>query len=294
LNCAICETNSSLNNIDEHFHKYHPKLLNTNTIVDIPNQIGGDPNNEFFEYGIIKENSIVTIYLTINNINGARYIIRRGKSNINEITAHELLTKINSTFMAKCLPKIYYHFINRNSEEIIITEYIDGYNGYELNNIPELSSDFQKNKMLGWICLIRQLAYFIDILEKNQINHNDFGLKNIMIEYCPKLKKFQLKILNLEKMTNHKNSELSMDNISRMTGNTNINNNFYRGIDLNLVLGELVEKYYEIIPKIFLTEIQSRIKKSADQSSYKISDTNVLTTGSRIIQLSHKLERNVV
>lgn len=181
LNCDVC------------YIITHHKLMNNN-------------NNNCLEITKIHEKEYSLVYLVADNISNFKYIVKKGLDSIvNEYAAYQLLLNIKSNFITNCLPKVYKYFIDEknNKPNVIIEEYINGYAGYELDKIKLLSETSNPKHRMYWIYLLMQIAYFINILEKNKIQHNDFHLGNIIVYYDDKEKCMQLKVIDLETLTDY-------------------------------------------------------------------------------------------
>lgn len=127
-----------------------------------------------------------------------------------------------------------------------------------------------KRCKLCWLCLIRQLAYFISLLERNNMQHNNFSLNNIMIDFNIDQKKFQL-VLDLGSFVDYESNDIFHDDT------------FKPGYDLNQILNELLEKYYYIIPQSIYDTFSPLVEKSATKKS------NNLTTGEEIFINTYRL-----
>lgn len=222
---------------------------------------------------MIKDNKKIT--LVKNNIYDFSYIIKESSSidNKDEYDAYHLLYNLGSSFIIRCLPKLY-SFTHIDNKYNLIMEYIKGIDGFE--NIND------KN---FWICLMFQLSYFIYILEKNMIQHNDFYLGNIIIEQ----KTYQLKVIDLETVVDYKNKKVFSHMVKYSSNDEKYrmgwNDKFHPGSDLNQIFGELLDKYKNNIPKIFYDEIKPRIIYHNKEFPYAIMTKNKLTTGKKMLKL---------
>lgn len=296
LTCEICQNESKIDNIDNHFKKHHPDILDTKILVDTNiEQHGGSNNNKCLEYVVIHKKLDSELYMITDHISNFKYIVKKGINVLDEYIVYNRLNILDSTFIARCLLEIYSCSVNKKLEQILVTEYIDGYTGYELDKIDVLANTNQKKHVISWICLIYQLSYFINLLEKDKIQHNDFYLGNIMIEYKPKNKKFQLKVLDLETVTDYKNPDIFYSPMVKNASEEEKirmgwNDRFHPGSDLNQILGELLERYADIIPKFIIDEIKPRIKRYNKEFPYAISEKNKKTTGEEILMIYYRLQ----
>lgn len=288
LTCEVCNSNS-VKNLNMHFKTHHPELLDTRTLFEANYNQQGSSSEKCLEYKLIRENSHEETYLVTDKFGSFRYIVKKGDSIVDEVNAIYRLGGI-SEFVNECLPEIY-----ENSDEFLITEYIDGYNGTQLDKIPELNNTTKtKTHNLAWLCLIYQLSYFIAMLEENKIQHNNFRLENIVIERCSHSKKFQLKVLDFSMMTDYKYPELVFSSIVSKAPEKEMlergwNTKFHPGSDLNQIMGEILERYSNIMPKMFIKIIEPLIKKQDKQFPYAIRSSNKRTTGDEIMMLFWRL-----
>lgn len=297
LTCEVCQTETKMNDIGSHFKKYHPNILNTNTLFEASTEQhgGGSDIEKCLEYLIIQKKTNSAVYLITDHISGFKYIIKKGTNIIDEYMACHRLDMIDSSFVSRCLSEIYSSFVNKKLEQILVMEYIKGYTGYELDKIDFLNNKSKKSKHeFCWLCLIYQLSYFITLLEDQKIQHNDFHLGNIMIEYDQDKKKFQLKVLDLETLTDYKNPIIYSSMVKNASNEEKIrmgwNDKFHPGSDLNQILGELLERYGDIMPKSIVNEIEPRIKKYDKEFPYAISESNKETTGEEILMIYYRLQ----
>lgn len=296
LTCEICHDN--INDLKSHFKHKHPRLLNKTTIFETNlNQRGA---GKCVEYTHIKKNYDGDTYLVEDRISNHKYIVKVGENVIDEVGAYMRLNKIEE-FVWECLPEIYNVSSNKDTKEVLVLEHIEGYNGTDLDKIPVfVNKKNSKMHELAWIRLIYQLSHFIMMLEYNKIQHNDFHLANIMLETDidndnnSKCDCFQLKILDLETVTDYKKGALVYSSIVKYASDKQMkkfgwNNNFHPGSDLNQILGELIEKYHNIMPKNIVDEISPRIIKHNKKYQFAIHNSNKLTTGDEIMGLIFKL-----
>lgn len=287
--CTVCDKPSRIKNIEKHFDKYHPLLMKSNFIIDSNlNQIGGQ--NNCLEMKILIEKEEKKVYLITDHISSFQYIVKEGffQDIFDESNAYKLLYGLQSRFVIDCLPEIYSINPNQNEKYVLIQEYIKGLSGHDLQYI--------KNDC--WTCILFQLAYFISILEKNKIQHNDFHLGNIIIEFDEQNKKFQLKVIDLETLTDYQNKIVYSDMIKKSPADEKIrmgwNDKFHPGSDLNQILGELLEKYGENMPKSIYDAIEPRIKRYEKEFPYAISESNKLTTGVAILRVLCQMDGSSV
>jgi len=224
-------------------------------------------------------------YLVHDTMTPFSYIIKKGSPVEDESKAYQLLTKLESTFITNAIPKVYAHYLNT-----LIIEYIDGYSGYNLDKINILSDSTNLIHRELWIQILTQIAYFIKVLEENQIQHNDFYLGNIIVVYNPTEKILQLKVFDFETLTDYKDRTVfsdmvataSKEELHRMGWSLE----FHPGSDLNQILGEIFERYQNIIPPNIYEKISPLIiKTDNDEFPFAIDISNEMTTGKHILNI---------
>ena len=281
VNCEMC--NDADTDLD-HFPEKHPNLLASRTIVDI-NQFGGQSN--CLEISTLVAKPDKSVYLVTDHVSPFQYIIKKGISLdiSDEYQAHKLLMGLGSKIVTTCLPEVYQFNTNKNPEQILIREYIDGLSGNELDKLNDKE----------WFALTLQLAYFIKVLEKNQIQHNDYHLGNIIVIQN---KGICLKVIDFETVTDYREHGFKPEQVKTATKEEQYRmgwaNEFHPGSDLNQIFGELLERYQQTIHKAIYRAIKPRIKRYTKEFPFAISESNKLTTGKVLLRLIYHLaEQNI-
>lgn len=228
--------------------------------------------------------------LVIDHINNFSYIVKQGNIyTSDEYKAYRRLYELNSDIVIRSIPKIYQYSVDDNNKHKIIMEYIDGHKGYELNKIDILAN---KNHD-AWVLLLMQLALFIERLEQNKIQHNDFHLGNIIVVHDKEKKIFNTYIIDLETIVDYVNqnvySTMVFESDSKEKIRMGWHDTFHIGSDLNQILGEILDKYHDIMPKDLADDLSKRIIKHDKEFPFAISEENKSTSGSEIMKmLNHK------
>lgn len=209
-----------------------------------------------------------------------KYIVKEGDAvDIkDEYRAYQRLKKLGLTDF---IPEVYYFREEPEGYYKLVIEYIDA---------VKLNDDFSLiKKRAFWNLLLCQLAYFINILEKNKIQHNDFHLGNVLMKCEKKNKICQVKIIDLETLTDYANKKIFSSMIknadekemTRMGWNLK----FHPGSDLNQIIGEILDQYRDYIPKDLYNVLDPLIIKYDKEFPFAISQENPATTGKAIIDL---------
>jgi len=165
-----------------------------------------------------------------------KYDVKKGPQNvIDEYAEYQKISNIDSKFVKNCLLKIYKFTANKDGESIIVQEYIDGYHGYAFDLINSID----------WPYILLQIAYFIDKLDLNKINHGDFSLDTIKI--TKDNKQYHVKIISFG------NNDL-YDN--KLDEDESYDDKFYLGRDLNQLFNNMLENC-DKIPKDIYTMIKN-------------------------------------
>jgi hypothetical protein len=142
-----------------------------------------------------------------------------------------------------------------------------------------------KDRAKFWNKIFIELSYVISILEKNHIQHNDLHLGNIMFDGD------QIKIIDLETMTNYKSIKFLFSNLPKAEKHRmGFSDNFHIGADLNQALGYIFEEYKQDIPDNLL-QIENRIIKLNKEFPYAIDIKNNKTSGYKIASMFCKTRR---
>lgn len=209
-----------------------------------------------------------------------RYIEKEGDARdiLDEYHAYLRLKKLG---LEKYIPELYYFREEPVGHYKLVIEYIDGVKLDE--NFPLIK------KQAFWLLIFCELAHFVYQLERNHMQHNDFHLGNILIQCDQKKKKCQVRVIDLETVTDYRNPRV----YSSMVKNADDaeckrmgwSDKFHPGSDLNQIMGEILEIYHQYIPKNIRGELEPRIIRYDKEFPYAISQENPATTGKAIIEL---------
>ena len=244
-------------------------------------------NHQCSDIKIIHQKEYSMTYLVTEQLSGFKYVVKKGKDNVfDEYLAHELFVGLR--LRGTILP-VYEYFVNDKEENVLIMEYINGYGGYELDKIDVLTNNQSRRWKYAWLHLIFSVALIIMILEDEKIQLNNFNLENIMIIYSLVKKRFKLIVLELETLTDYRNNLVFSSMVKNASPEERIrmgwSMKFSPGRDLNLFLGELLERYHNIMPNKLYDSIHPLLIKANKEFPYAIADGNRKTTGRKIMEL---------
>lgn len=266
LQCNLSHTTKSdeisdPKNLNHHFEKFHPQILNSMVKIKVRptklkqfvNQLGGHT-------GIIESKSAKKVYIVTDTINDSKYIVKEGSdtSILDEYNAYQRLSELGD-FIKHRIPKLY-TFSKKDNYYILVLEFIDR----DKNKGRELSNH-------EWTSFLLQAIFFIKILEDNHIRHNAFHLGNLLIQ-----DNGYLKVLNLETVTDYHNNSFPKHILNTSRHNMirkGWSLEFHAGSDLNQLFGKVLNTCHKNLPGIFTT-LKTRIISHDKEFPYAISEGN--------------------
>ena len=293
INCEICMKRIKSKDMKNHYSHKHSNIVNIKTLVNKQSLQTGGTGKCIELTTIIKKDYSHTYFIT-DKVTGFKYIVKKGKYIEDEYFAYVRLGLMSSRMVRMCLPKIY-SFFYKDGNPVMIQEYINGYSGYDLDKI-DIFVDKNKPKKTeyAWLLFLLKIAYFINELEENKIQHNDFYLGNIIITYDKTNKKFDTYVIDMETMIDYKRREYPLMIKSALKNKKELvrmgwNKKFHIGSDLNQMLGEILEKYQNIMPGTIYDILKPFIIVQDKEFPYAISGKNDKTSGKEIMILLYHL-----
>jgi hypothetical protein len=194
-----------------------------------------------------------------------------------EYDAYKLLEKINAS---KYFVPIY-GCMSRKGKYIIYSKFID----------DDLHSAYKKinkeDRYKFWNDIFIQLADLICILEKNKIQHNDFHMGNLRIELHDN--EYFIKIIDLETMVDYKNKIVYPKEVIHATKYEKIrmgwSSKFHVGVDLNQMMGEIINNYKDDIPNEIVDKIGKLIIEEKKEFPFSISYENINMSGKNVLRI---------
>jgi serine/threonine protein kinase len=208
------------------------------------------------------------------------YIVRVSKRNLNhELVMYNTLRKmLVSSYFAEI-----YDCKKKGNKYICFSEFI-------MHDIMSFYKKVvnKKNNDIFWKNLFMQLSHVLNILELNQICHNDLHLGNIMVD-GHSVNHFKIKIIDLETMTDYKNGIIPtqiLDASNKEKNRLGWNTKFKIGLDANQVYGELCNNFKDDIPKHILKKLLPLLKcDKTKEFAYTVPNGNKELSGKKILKL---------